>query len=130
MAKQEINMEKSNKILWIIGVVIAIIILGLLTNGFGFFSPTGQVTNEPFTGDVSALAEHLGNTAVLYYSDSCPHCHTQMAMFGTDVDKLNKINVQETPVENLEGVPAWKINGQIYYSVQSLERLAELSGFQ
>lgn len=89
--------------------------------------------------NVSGLAQHLTNTgAQMYGAYWCPHCQDQKAMFG---DALSEIDYVECDPEGdnaqpqlctdaeIEGYPTWIIDGQKYPGVQSLERLAELSGY-
>lgn len=78
---EQIDTQKANKTLIIAGGIIAILIAGLLTNGFGLFSkgPTGGA------GGVGSIPLEIGNSPVLgnanapvtvyIFSDfSCPFC--------------------------------------------------------
>lgn len=76
---EQIDTKSANKSLIISGIVIAIFVIGLITNGFGLF-PTGQVVKNEA---IVALA--IGNSPVLGSADapvtiyefsdlSCPYC--------------------------------------------------------
>jgi glutaredoxin len=132
---EKVDEKKANKTLWILGVIVVIVIAGLITNGFGLFS--GKVVSEPTSNfeDIPGLALHLAQTTTLYHSKTCPHCHTQLAMFGEYQKDLNEVECLANPTiceaKNLRGVPAWEIKstGEILYGVQSLETLASKTGF-
>lgn len=88
-----------------------------------------------------ALARHLTEIGAKEYGAfTCPHCHEQKELFGKEAfSLLNYIECnpqgkdaqpQLCQAANITGVPTWEINGQFYPGVQSLEQLAELSGYQ
>ncbi len=78
---EQIDVKKSNKALWITGIVIAFFVVGLITNGFGLFGIfTGSVVSN---GEKVALeigsSPVLGNAnapiTIYEFSDfSCPFC--------------------------------------------------------
>ncbi|MBO1346888.1 MAG: vitamin K epoxide reductase family protein [Hormoscilla sp. GUM202] len=87
-----------------------------------------------------ALARHLKNIGAKKYSAYwCPHCHEQKQMFGSEAASL--LNYIECAPDGLSsqtelcktvgitGFPTWEINGQLYSGVQSLSKLADLSGY-
>lgn len=89
------------------------------------------------------LAKHLTSIgAKMYGAYWCPYCYDQKQLFGKQaVAELTYIecapdgaNSQtalcQEQSENVQGFPAWEINGQFYAGVQTLERLGELSGYQ
>lgn len=88
-----------------------------------------------------ALAQHIKKVgAKMYGAFWCPHCHDQKQLFGQQA--FSQINYIECDPKgknprpdlcqaaNIEGFPTWEINGQFYSGTQSLEQLAELSGYQ
>lgn len=88
-----------------------------------------------------ALAEHLTNIGAKKYGGyRCPHCQTQKEMFGQEAFALvdyiecdpSGPNAQPDVCRaaGIKGYPTWDIKGKRYPGVQSLEKLAELSGYQ
>lgn len=88
-----------------------------------------------------ALAQHLSQTGAKVYSAYwCPHCHEQKELFGqqaaaqlpyVECDPVGQ-NTQADlcKTKEIKGYPTWEINGQLYSGALSLQRLAELSGYQ
>ncbi len=88
-----------------------------------------------------ALARHLKNIgAKEYVAWWCPHCHEQKLLFGKPAySEINHIdcvfadnpNVQkdECKAAGIESYPTWIINNKTYTGVQSLEELANISGY-
>lgn len=88
-----------------------------------------------------ALAAHLKQVgAKMYGAFWCPHCHDQKQLFGREASsQINYIecdpkgkNPQPDLCEaaNVQSYPTWEINGKLVSGTQSLEELAELSGYQ
>ena len=89
-----------------------------------------------------ALADHL--TAVdakMYGAYWCPHCHDQKQLFGQEAtdripyvecapDGKNSQTAVCQAVPELEGYPSWEVNGQFLEGAQSLETLAQASGYE
>lgn len=88
-----------------------------------------------------ALARHLNDTgAVMYGAWWCPHCHDQKQVFGAEAaETMPYVECAEDGVSpqvslcrskpQITGFPTWEIDGEFYPGTQSLERLAELSGY-
>ncbi len=88
-----------------------------------------------------ALASHLQQlNAKEYGAYWCPHCHDQKQLFGQEAfamidyvecDPKGK-NARPTLCREagITGYPTWEIDGQFYPGLLSLERLADLSGYQ
>ena len=98
------------------------------------------VTTESSPAAV-ALANHLTSTgAVMYSAYWCPHCHEQKELFGKEASATLQVVECAADGENnqadlcrskgLEGFPSWEIKGSIESGVQSLNSLAERSGFR
>jgi hypothetical protein len=88
-----------------------------------------------------ALARHL--TAIgarVYTAYWCPYCQRQKDMFGTEaVATLNVIECgadrpksrQELcKAKRIKSLPTWEINGRMETGVQTLEQLANWSGYR
>ena len=99
-----------------------------------------EVTTTSGTAEI-ALAKHLKQTgAKIYIMYTCPHCHKQKQLFGKEaIQQLNiieclpdgKNSQTKLCVEaKIDSVPAWNINGKFYAGEQSLQKLADLSGYQ
>ncbi|HEY9623819.1 MAG TPA: vitamin K epoxide reductase family protein [Crinalium sp.] len=88
-----------------------------------------------------ALAKHLKEVgAKMYGAFWCPHCHDQKQFFGrqafqeityVECDPNGK-NAQPSTCQaaNVTGYPTWEINGKLYPGTQTLEQLADESGYQ
>lgn len=87
-----------------------------------------------------ALAEHLASIGAKKYGAWwCPHCHAQQVLFGKEA--FAKVPYVECDAEGqnaqtaicqtvgVASYPTWEIKGQLYAGVQSLERLAQISGY-
>ncbi len=132
----------------IVGMVALIGTLGLYANATGSASNGGATVEAgapPPTTTTSgpseiALAEHLTNVGAKEYGAYwCPHCFDQKQLFGVEAAK--KLNYIECDPEGqnsqtavcqaagIQGYPTWEINGELYSGTQSLETLAEISGY-
>jgi uncharacterized membrane protein len=89
-----------------------------------------------------ALARYLAEIGAKEYGAYwCPHCHDQKMLFGREATKLinyfecdpkgqnSRAEICQATAANLQGFPTWEIKGQFYSGTQSLEKLAELSGY-
>jgi uncharacterized membrane protein/glutaredoxin len=87
-----------------------------------------------------ALAKHLAeNNAVMYSAYWCPHCYDQKLLFGKEAFKeMAKVECDPKGVApapqkcidaKVRAFPTWIINGTTYEGVQTLEKLAELTGY-
>jgi len=102
---------------------------------------------EPITATSSqseiALAQHLTDVgAKMYGAWWCPHCHDQKQLFGKeaaaqityiecDPDGQNpQTALCQANSDKVTGYPTWEINGEYYGGTQSLEQLANASGYQ
>ncbi|MGA1264236.1 MAG: vitamin K epoxide reductase family protein [Prochlorothrix sp.] len=86
------------------------------------------------------LADHLRTTgAKMYGAYWCPHCHEQKELFGKEAITLvpyvecdpSGINPQPDLCREagVTGYPTWEINGKIYSGRQTLDQLADASGY-
>jgi protein-disulfide isomerase len=103
----------------------------------GCGAQTAQVDNSSFEAQ---LANHLDETgATMYGAYWCPHCADQKDMFGSAIDQVPYVECaadgenaqpQLCQEKGIQGYPTWEINGELYPGTQSLEQLADLSGFE
>ncbi|MGB3295684.1 MAG: vitamin K epoxide reductase family protein [Phormidesmis sp.] len=99
------------------------------------------VTTQSGEAEV-ALANHLTDTgAKMYGAYWCPHCHDQKQLFGKEAtskipyvecapDGKNSQTAVCQAVPELEGYPTWEMNGQFLEGAQSLDMLAQASGYE
>ncbi len=87
-----------------------------------------------------ALAGHLKQVgAKMYGAYWCSHCHEQKQLFGKEalsqIDYIECAPKGKNPQPNLcqaanvQSYPTWVINGQSVSGTQSLEKLAQMSGY-
>lgn len=89
-----------------------------------------------------SLAEHLKSIGAKMYSAYwCPHCHDQKQLFGRQAAQAlplvecdpagqnSQTALCQEKSEQVTGYPTWEINGKFYNGTQSLEQLAEASGY-
>lgn len=104
-------------------VITTFIVLLILLIAFIVISNKGGETSED-------VAKCIGEKSILYVQNGCPHCRTQEEMFGENLKYLNIIICNENweACQNILGTPSWEINGKLIESVQSIEKLQELTG--
>ncbi|MGB7485441.1 MAG: vitamin K epoxide reductase family protein [Phormidesmis sp.] len=102
---------------------------------------TAPITNPSGEAEV-ALAKHLTDTdAKMYGAYWCPHCFDQKQLFGKEAyqdipyiecapDGKDSQTALCQSVPEVTGVPTWDVNGQFLSGSQSLETLAEASGYE
>jgi uncharacterized membrane protein len=130
----------------IVGLVVLIGTLGVYAQAnpsVANNNPTGQVglpiTTTSGPAEI-ALARHLKQIGAKEYGAYwCPHCHEQKQLFGKEAAKeLNYIECDAKgqngrpdlcQAAKIEGYPTWEINGQLYSGTQSLQKLADISGY-
>lgn len=70
--------------------------------------------------------------AVLYIKNGCRHCKAQEEDFGTAIQYLKIVEcteqIQLCEEKQLIRVPAWEIDGKLYYGRTELQDLAKLAG--
>jgi len=105
-----------------------VIILLVVIIAYLVYKPSSNNSNTP-----EQLAKCLTEKGIkMYGSIYCPHCAAQKALFGDAFKFVNYVECTNAENSNLcsglMGVPAWDIQGQIYYGKQELSKLKELSG--
>ncbi|WP_413160001.1 vitamin K epoxide reductase family protein [Capilliphycus salinus ALCB114379] len=99
-----------------------------------------QITTTSGPAEIE-LARHLKQVKAKEYGAYwCSHCYEQKQLFGKEafaiIDyvecdaKGNNARPQLCKDAGITGYPTWEINGQFYPGVASLEKLADLSGYQ
>ncbi len=98
-----------------------------------------QITTTSGEAEI-ALARHLTEIgAKEYIAWWCPHCHEQKQLFGKQAySEINQIECDPNgknarpdlcQAAKIQSFPSWQIKGQLYSGVQSLEELAQISGY-
>jgi uncharacterized membrane protein len=98
------------------------------------------ITTPASTAEI-ALAQHLNQTGAKFYGAFwCQHCHEQKQLFGQAalsalpyVECSTPNRQEQTAIcdeQKINSYPTWKIGGQSFSGLQSLEQLAQLSGYQ
>ena len=107
--------------------VLVILIFGMYMFTDWFSRTTGYVLGED---EKVKLAQCLsGKDVEFYVSDTCPLCEAQLKIFGEQASEfLNVVECASVKDCPEGGVPAWKINGEIYYGPKSFKELSGLGG--
>lgn len=105
----------------------------------GIVAPAVTTTSGPAE---LALVRHLREIGAKEYGAYwCPHCHDQKMLFGKEAAALidyvecdpkgqnSRAQMCQAAAANVKGFPTWEIKGQFYSGTQSLEKLADLSGY-
>lgn len=109
-------------------VIIAILLIGIL---FGYKNITGNVVKS---SQYDEFAKYLTEQGIkMYGTEWCSHCKNQKKLFGSSFQYIDYIDCdkdrQKCLSAGVQGYPTWKINENNYPGEQSLERLAQLSGY-
>ncbi|MEM9904746.1 MAG: vitamin K epoxide reductase family protein [Cyanobacteria bacterium P01_D01_bin.44] len=109
-----------------------------IANASGEVGP--PVTNTSGEAEI-ALARHLKDVdAKMYGAYWCPHCHDQKQLFGQQAladmpyiecapdGKSSQASLCQS-VAGITGFPTWEVNGQFLSGTQTLDELAQASGF-
>lgn len=128
----------------VVGMIALIATLGVYAQASGPNTATTGGTEIAVTTDSGsaevALAQHLKQVgAKMYGAWWCPHCQEQKQLFGkTAASQFPYIECDpngQNPQPDLcqtagiESYPTWEINGKTYSGTQSLEELANASGY-
>lgn len=84
-------------------------------------------------GEYDTFAQCLNDAGlVMYGTDWCPHCQNQKELFGSSFEFVNFVNCdfnqQECTSNGATGYPTWKFKEEKYSGVQSLQKLAAITG--
>ncbi|RZM79101.1 vitamin K epoxide reductase family protein [Leptolyngbya iicbica] len=102
--------------------------------------PGIEVTTESGPAEI-ALAQHLADTGAVFYGAWwCPHCHDQKQLFGQEAAQTilyvecstpdGQGQTSECQAAGITGYPTWEINGERLSGTQTLEELAQLTGYK
>jgi hypothetical protein len=117
-------MDSARRTMITLGFLI-LLVFGLYYFSDWFSKTTGYVLGED---EKVTLAQCLSsNAAVFYRSTTCPACEEQLALFGETASAFLTIETCTVATCPAGGVPAWKISGQIFYGVLTLQELVDLS---
>ncbi|NEQ30462.1 MAG: vitamin K epoxide reductase family protein [Leptolyngbya sp. SIO4C5] len=134
------------------GLIVAVV---ALVGTLGVYAPVnGGGTTASAAGEAGpavtttsgeaelGLARHLTAIGAKKYGAWwCPHCHDQKQLFGKeaaaeipyvecDPQGVNPQTDLCQSVSQIQGFPTWEINGEFYSGTQSLETLADASGYE
>jgi uncharacterized membrane protein len=135
--------------LWLTGLITLMVTLIATLAVFAPIEGTasGNTTADPgppitttSTAAELALAKHLKDTgAKMYGAYWCSHCYEQKLLFGQQAAKqipyiecapdVKNSQPQVCEAAKITGYPTWDIKGQQYSGAQTLQKLAELSGY-
>ena len=108
-------------------LILLVTVLYFFTDWFS--KATGYLIGEDSDKELAKCLTEKG--VKLYTIDNCNYCEKQKKLFGNEALKyLNYYECSGDILEcsKLESVPAWEINGDIYYGIKSLDELRVLSG--
>ncbi|MGD1860474.1 MAG: vitamin K epoxide reductase family protein [Leptolyngbyaceae cyanobacterium] len=98
------------------------------------------VTTASGTAEMQLAAYLKDSGAAMYGAYWCPHCHDQKQLFGEAAAKeIPYVECAEDgqnsqaqlcrSVDGLTGFPTWEVDGELLVGAQSLETLADASGY-
>lgn len=111
-------MKKNNtNLIFTIVIILAVII-------FAIFALSKNTT--PPDEDT---AKCIGENSVVYVQLGCHACAAQEELFGENWTYMNVVDCfyEQDKCGEIQATPTWKINGELYRGVQSIETLKELT---
>jgi glutaredoxin len=145
------SIDRPNIMLQSALVISGSISIGLWVNGMAIPSTVVQSPKAPTERTIVvesasgsselSLAKHLRQIhAKIYTAYWCPHCHAQLSLFGLQASQqLERIECDPDGKDakpelckaaKIQSYPTWMIKGQRYEGTQSLNDLADASGYQ
>ncbi|MBD2093380.1 vitamin K epoxide reductase family protein [Microcoleus sp. FACHB-1515] len=132
----------------IVGVIVLVGTLGVYANvnnpaiaeSSAEQAPGYNITTRSGAAEIN-LAKHLQSIGAEFYGAYwCPHCHDQKQLFGQEAAQFipyvecaqdaPNTEMSRCQAANVQSFPTWVINGQTVTGTQSLDELAQLSGYQ
>ena len=126
LAKHPLNKEKkkSNFRMYFILLIIGLIIIFSSLSVYSYMNKPGQ-----YDEFAKCLTE---KSVVVYGNDCCQYTIRQLNFLGKSKKYLNYVkcidNKELCDQKGVKITPTWEINGEMYEQVQSLDKLAVLSG--
>ncbi|MBM3228313.1 hypothetical protein FJZ20_00270 [Candidatus Pacearchaeota archaeon] len=124
-------MEIKKKTIIYIGIALFVLLILIIGVQFTSFSILNLDENKN-EGISKELAICIGENSVYYSQTGCPACVTQEDMFGDNIKYISKIDCKldrEKCIDaGIQATPTWIIESQLYRGVQTIEKLAELTG--
>lgn len=120
-------MEKRYRVyLSFLVIILLIILLYFFTSWFS--KTTGFIIGTE--SEEVLFARCLKNKdVVLYLTEKCPGCQSIKEIFKDGFSELNYIDCfSSRECHNLLLLPAWKINGEIFYELNGIEELRAKTG--
>lgn len=132
----------------VVGMVTVVGTLGVYANVGGNAGGTANLPGQvgpPITTTSGQseiqLARHLSSIgAKMYGAYWCPHCSDQKQLFGSQAVALmtyiecapdgRQSQTALCQEQKVQGFPSWEIKGQLVSGTQTLQELADLSGYQ
>ena len=115
-----------NKYLAVILAIAALVVLVYI------FNPTILGLFLGSEGKYDDFAKCLGAKAVMYGSETCPHCKNQKALFGNSFKYINYVecgaNPQACTNAGVQSIPMWVIGNTTLIGEQALTKLSAESG--
>ncbi|MDP3027509.1 MAG: hypothetical protein Q8N63_07425 [Nanoarchaeota archaeon] len=128
--KKKYKNNPKKKILLILGVLILLIGIFYIV-AFGVSFLTGKIISED-KSEIDLFAECLTNKNIkLYIRGGDSYCDSQKNEFGSSSKYLNIIDCANEPAlcqeAGVQGIPAWVIDGKVYYGNKNLEQISQIS---
>ncbi len=110
----------------VVALVVLVVLVVVLIGASGWLSwVTGYGVLEDGKWN---LARCLGEKGAVMYGDAdCQVCDEQQKLFGDSFSEIEYVDCSAGECEGLPGVPAWQIDGTVYYGVKGLDALKVLS---
>lgn len=108
-------------------LLFAVLIIAVALIVIGFYIRSNKA------GNYDTFAKCLSEKNVIVYgNDFCQYTGKQLNMFGNSEKYLKYVkcanNKELCDNKQIKITPTWEINGKMYEGVQSIEKLAEMSG--
>lgn len=115
-------MQKDTKIYLTLVIIVLLIIAGIYYYK-NMYNPPKQLEEETM--------KCIASKAVMYSQTSCSHCITQKELLGDYKDLFTIVecdkDLEACSEQGITGTPTWIINNQKITSLQSIEKLKELT---